>query len=452
MTFTTEAIAPILSNPSPEDGERDVPMDLAQLQFTLKDYQGDAMEYTVQTSPNIGSDHKVGVHDGTYTAPISGMTYGATYRWYVNVTDGTHWTRKLFSFETGYPSQFDPYEFGWHYRKQITINYTQVADNLENFPVLISTIDSDLMKAQDDGGDILFMTGTGVAKRQYHEIEIFDQTTGSLVAWINVPALSSSQDTIFYMYYGNPTCINQQYPERTWNSHFKAVWHLNNNPMGSIIDSTLKDNDGTTKGDMTSSDLVDGKIGKCLHFDGADDFISFAKSISRDNTGSVTAWVHTSSNEWCLVYADSTKDAVKPYIIFGMRDIGEFYFARDVDSGSSNYQGMKDVNMNDGNWHFVVWISLGSGSGNKFYFDGNEVTLNWQDEQNPNGVWFDDQTTNGYSIGAFDRPMRQLYWSGLLDEIRIANIPLSAAWVTTEYANQNDPAGFYTIGPEEPGP
>jgi len=452
LTFTTEAIAPIISNPIPADGERDVPMDIPSLRFTLKDYQGDAMEYTVQTSPNIGTDHKVGVHDGTYTVPVSGLTYGATYHWYVNVTDGTHWTRKTFSFETGYPSQFNPYEFGWHYRKQITINYTQVADNLENFPVLISTIDSYLMKAQNDGGDILFMNGTGVAKRQYHEIEIFDQTTGSLVAWINVPALSSSQDTIFYMYYGNPTCINQQYPERTWNSHFNAVWHLNNNPMGSIIDSTLKDNDGTTKGDMTSSDLVDGKIGKCLHFDGADDFISFAKSISRDNTGSVTAWVHTSSNEWCLVYADSTKDAVKPYIIFGMRDIGEFYFARDVDSGSSNYQGMKDVNMNDGNWHFVVWISLGSGSGNKFYFDGNEVTLNWQDEQNPNGVWFDDQTTNGYSIGAFDRPMRQLYWSGLLDEIRIANIPLSAAWVTTEYANQNDPAGFYTIGPEEPGP
>ena len=93
-SFETEPTAPKISNPSPGDGDREVPMNLPQLQLTLKDYQGDAMEFTVQTSPDIGSDHKVGVHDGTYTIPISGMTYGALYRWYVNVTDGTHWARK----------------------------------------------------------------------------------------------------------------------------------------------------------------------------------------------------------------------------------------------------------------------------------------------------------------------------------------------------------------------
>ncbi|MBE3139692.1 MAG: hypothetical protein IMZ53_03810, partial [Thermoplasmata archaeon] len=92
MTFTTEAIAPIISNPIPADGERDVPMDIPSLQFTLKDYQGDAMDYTVETSPNIGSGQQNGVHDGTYTVPVSGLTYGATYLWYVNATDGTHWT------------------------------------------------------------------------------------------------------------------------------------------------------------------------------------------------------------------------------------------------------------------------------------------------------------------------------------------------------------------------
>ena len=119
ITFTTEPAAPIISNPLPENGDRDVPMNLPQLQFTLKDYQGDAMEFTVQTSPDIGSDHKVGVHDGTYTIPISGMTYGALYRWYVNVTDGTHWARKMYSFTTGYPSPFNPFEYGWQYRKQI---------------------------------------------------------------------------------------------------------------------------------------------------------------------------------------------------------------------------------------------------------------------------------------------------------------------------------------------
>ena len=205
--------------------------------------------------------HKVGVHDGTYTVPVSGLTYGATYRWYVNVTDGVHWTRKVFSFETGYPSQFDPFEFGWQYRKQITIDYTQVAGNLENFPVLLSTTDADLTKAQDDGDDFLFMNDVGPAVKLRHELENFNQATGTLTAWVNIPSLSSEEDMVFYMYYGNPNCINQEYPEKVWNNQYNGVWHLNNNPIEGVIDSTLNNNDGTSKGDMTSSDLVIGKIG-----------------------------------------------------------------------------------------------------------------------------------------------------------------------------------------------
>ncbi|MBE3141561.1 MAG: hypothetical protein IMZ53_13380, partial [Thermoplasmata archaeon] len=76
----------------------------------------------------------------------------------------------------------------------------------------------------------------------------------------------------------------------------------------------------------------------------------------------------------------------------------------------------------------------------------------WQDGQNPNGMWFDDQSTDTNSIGALDRPTSRSHWSGLLDEIRIANIPLSAAWIATEYANQNNPSGFLSFGPEVPGP
>jgi hypothetical protein len=459
MTFTTEAIAPILSNPSPEDGERDVPMDLAQLQFTLKDYQGDAMEYTVQTSPNIGSDHNVGVHDGTYTAPISGMTYGATYRWYVNVTDGTHWTRKLFSFETGYPSQFDPYEFGWHYRKQITINYTQVADNLENFPVLISTIDSDLMKAQDDGGDILFMNGTGVAKRQYHEIEIFDQTTGSLVAWINVPALSSSQDTIFYMYYGNPTCINQQYPERTWNSHFKAVWHLNNNPSGTILDSTANSNDGASYGGMTLSDLVDGKTGKCLEFDGDNDYISVLDSPSLKPTElTLSTWFRSNQE----VFPDGHFLAKQCYDYWG-NAAGQTYgfdttpdtliidgiFEKDAYEQVDffgNYQVEPDT------WYSLVLTFDESTEIGSLYVNGN---LEGAKNCDPSVLWYNtpwDFTMGASRFGTGSSHVINRFFDCGLDEIRVLNTPLSAGWVSTEYSNQNNPSGFLNIGLEEIGP
>jgi hypothetical protein len=427
-------------------------MNLPHLQFTLKDYQGDAMEYTVQTSPNIGSQHEVGVHDGTYTVPLSGMTYGVEYYWYVNVTDGTHWARKIYSFTTGYPSPFDPFDYGWQYRKQITIDHTQVTDDLDNFPVLISTTDADLMKAQADGDDILFMNGAGAATKLRHELEDFNEVTGTLIAWVNIPSLSSEDDTVFYMYYGNPNCINQEYPEKVWNNQYNAVWHLNTNPTGNILDSTAKDNDGTSKGSMTSSDLVNGKIGPCLDFDGIDDSISFAEFTESLNTGTCIAWVQTTTNEIGTVWGEANINADKPYIVCGKYYDDKLWFARDIYGGSSNYQGFKPIGMNDGQWHQVAWLSKGTGNGNTFYFDGQPVSLSWQDSHDPNGMWFDDQSTDTSSIGALDRPTSRSQWNGLLDEIRITDSPLSSAWIATEFTNQNNPSGFLSIGPEEPGP
>ena len=40
--------------------------------------------------------------------------------------------------------------------------------------------------------------------------------------------------------------------------------------------------------------------------------------------------------------------------------------------------------------------------------------------------------------------------NGSVDEVRIATRIRSPAWIAAEFANQSDPASFYTVGPEEP--
>jgi len=99
-TFTTVPVAPFVSDPVPPDGSDIVLVSLSQLSFTLTDYQGDPMDYTVETSPDIGSDSATGVGDGTYTVDVIGLDYSTEYTWYVNVTDGTYWKHETFTFTT----------------------------------------------------------------------------------------------------------------------------------------------------------------------------------------------------------------------------------------------------------------------------------------------------------------------------------------------------------------
>jgi hypothetical protein len=450
MKFTTEPVGPIITNPNPSNGEKEVSKDITQLQFRLKNYQGLAMDFTVQTSPNIGSDQKTGVHDGTYTIPVTGLTYGTAYRWFINATDGIYWTRKVFTFETGYPSQFDPFAFGWHYRKQVTIDHTKVADDLTDFPVFISTVDSDLMKARNNGGDFLFMNNVGVASKLYHDLDFFDQTTGEMVAWVKIPQLSSQMDTVIYLYYGNPLSVNMSYPKKVWGDKYEAVYHLSDSPMKAVQDSSGNTNNGVTQGSMTSSDLIQGKLGTCYSFDGSDDFISFNDFTKSLNQGSCSAWVQTTADGPEIVWGEGSSSSGKPYIQLGKLQNGELYYGRDVYGTDSNYQGHQEVGMNDGTWHYIVWSS--SGSANHFFFDGQEVMLDWQDGQNPSGIWFNDQTTDTTSLGVLDRPISDPRWDGLLDEIHITNVPLSQSWIGTEFENQNNPTGFCSFGPEVPGP
>ncbi|HVQ01207.1 MAG TPA: DUF2341 domain-containing protein [Candidatus Thermoplasmatota archaeon] len=446
LTFTTTPTAPVVSNPIPGVNERDVSPDLSRLQFQLKDYQGDALEYTVQTQPNIGSDHKTGVYNGTYSVTVSGVAPGTAYRWFVNATDGNEWTRKVYRFMTGYPSPFDPFAYGWHYRKQIIINHTQVADDLQDFTVLLSTTDPDLMKAQASGNDLLFMNDVGSAVKLHHEIESFDGSTGALVAWVNIPLLSSTQDTIFYVYYGNPDAVDQSYPQKTWNSHYQGVWHLNNDPTGKILDSTINDNYGTNHGGMIQSDLVDGKIGKCLNFDGSDDFISLSSSL-KGQSGTIEAWIYlnTPSDYQCIV-TKGQSDSNSAYFMFCCPGDAAGFYSRAVGSGAANVVGGDTKILSA--WHHVVGIS--DGNIWSVYVDGHLESLTVIGGSN-NGEWFDDFTGDTYTIGGLNRPS---YWGpfdGYIDEVRVSNALENQDWVTALFRNQNDPSSFSTFGPEVPG-
>lgn len=343
----------------------------------------------------------------------------------------------------------------WNYRKSITIQHGKVPDTdasggETDFPVLIDITDSGLqVNAQSNGNDILFTSSDGSTKLA-HEIEIYTSATGRLTAWVKVPTLSSTVDTVIYMYYGNASATNQQdvAPAKAlvWSNGYVAVWHLGDGDSTAANfykDSTSNHYDGTLN-DSTGNTVMDsGQIGNAVDFFGDAAYIY-------TNTGSisfasppftVSQWFKTSENTLgCLVdkyYSDfniNYSTALNAY----PTGSGEFYsYLWDGFETPATYDG----NYNNNLWHYgvmrVTAASLES------FVDGDLVASAWHNDNFPTQS---NPTTFGYcgwGGGSLN---------GLIDEIRISSSGYTPDWIKTEYNNQSATSTFYTIGgsPEIP--
>lgn len=92
--------APTQSNPSPNNESIDVGVSTGSVSVTVNDADSDSLDWTIETYPNIGSDSGSGEGNGVKSCSISGLTYDATYTWYVNATDGNYWTNNSYWFTT----------------------------------------------------------------------------------------------------------------------------------------------------------------------------------------------------------------------------------------------------------------------------------------------------------------------------------------------------------------
>jgi hypothetical protein len=118
-----------------------------------------------------------------------------------------------------------------------------------------------------------------------HEIESYTASTGQLNAWVQIPALSPTADTVIYVYYGNASAINQQNKTAVWDGNYKGVWHFTQSPYQTapqLTDSTSNGNNGAGQtAYWTSSDLVTGKIGNAWKFEGNSNWlVNLASSSS----------------------------------------------------------------------------------------------------------------------------------------------------------------------------
>jgi hypothetical protein len=426
--------SPVISGPSPADGATNVSVALTELRFTLSDPGGDPMDCTVTTTPNIGSDYVTGVTDGTYSMElVSELDYETTYQWDITVTDGRGITTQSYSFTTEKaPDSW--WNSAWDYREAITVDASQVDAPLTNFPLLVDVTDANLaLEAQPDGDDIAFTDINGI--KLSHEIELYDNFNGHLIAWVNIPSLSSTEDTTVYLYFGNSAADNQEDQEGSWDSSYVMVQHLEET-SGTHLDSTGSGNDGTaTEGtDQDAQGIIQGADG----FDGTVDYINCGSSGSLDITGSMTveAWVyseHGAATPQRIVAKDRT--GVVGKFIFWENSSGDLAFI--VADPSNTWYRAQGNSVTNGTWMHIVGVFDAQNRQVRLYRDGVEVSA----VAGPASLKSNTETV---TIGASDDNDHN--WNGILDEVRISNVSRSAGWIQTSYSNQDDPLSFATIG------
>ena len=352
------------------------------------------------------------------------------------------------------------------YRRPVTVNAPQrgaacgTSYSLAHFPVLIS-LSGDWLKTIGNGGriqhgsgyDILFKAADGRTKLD-HELEAYDGTAGTLLAWVRVPALfQNNQDTLIYVYYGSATmAAPTENPAGVWSDGYSGIWHLAQDPgpggQGDITDSTRFGNHGTAEASMSSGNLVDGKIGRGIRFDGVDDGIWFPDP---HDGGSLTlsAWINASAlnNSWHTVaQRDNSNNSWFDWQLYARADDAptplHATFRVDLDNdGTYTEQAQSDIALATDTWYFLT--ATYDGSDFKFYRDG---------------VLTDTYLQTG-SFPDSNRAMwlgRNAIWNepfqGIIDEFRVSTVARDDCWVGTEFNNQNAPGNFLTPGNEETGP
>lgn len=124
---------------------------------------------------------------------------------------------------------------GYNYVRAITIDHTKVPNtDLTSFPFLFTTTDTALATSANgghvlnaNGYDIIFTSDAAGTQLLDYEVESYNAATGQIVAWVRIPTLSHSTDTVIYLLYGNSSVTaSQQNTKSVWDSNYGGVFHI----------------------------------------------------------------------------------------------------------------------------------------------------------------------------------------------------------------------------------
>lgn len=351
---------------------------------------------------------------------------------------------------------------GYLYYRDITLPAR--ASTLTDFPVLIcansttgTTCDGALsnlswpeLKTVANGGKIQnTVSGTSPYSRTIpadlvfyegmsklaHEVEKYSATTGEFIGYVKV-TLTTGTKTIQACYDNSSVVTDQSDTVNTWDTNFKAVYH-----MGESVTTTLYNSTSTAGVDMTGTGLtsVDGIYGKAMDFATGDSAVP-ASSTPFNNLGSFTlsSWVRIDAYTANLLSRWFEKTMAGTF-----NNSGQLLFGGAFQGGSTGVWTISGLTT--ATWfHLAVTFNTSSNTNDPvIYVNGASVTVT--ESAAPTGSWDDSGNTVRWANNAGNTR----FLDGKLKEIRWSNTIRNAEWIDAEYDNTNSPSTFYTLGAEQ---
>lgn len=325
--------------------------------------------------------------------------------------------------------------------RALTINHLQVPSTQSDFPVLFNFTDA-TFKTTANGGhvtnsngyDIGFYSDAGGTTKLKWEMERYNASTGEVVSWIKISSVSSSSDTVFYMFYGNSNIqTDQSDAVNVWTNNYLGSFNFKDGSTLSIADSTgnfITQNHGAT----ATAGQVDG---------GANFASASSQYIDTNNSPSVTAamsvsaWVNATSfpNAYNTIGGYNSGPNVT-YVLFFVKSTGKLACY----TNRQNYDGTGSNTLSAGTTYHLA-MEYDNTNGLAGY-------VNASSDATAAAAGALSASSATYSIGQ-DLGNAGRFWNGMLDCVRFHSTKRGNDWWTCEYNNQKSSQTFLTLGAEQ---
>lgn len=333
----------------------------------------------------------------------------------------------------------------WTEYDTITIYADHVENDLTDFPVYVDLADlssSFWGTVHSSGADIRVTTNDGSPLELSREVVAINKGTNKGELHFKANLISSTTDTTFRIYYrGNSDPdypkSHRYGPQEVWSNGYVGVWHLGegySTDTNFYKDSTANGYHGTMTDANSNSTATQGPVGGALDFTAEDDYITTAvlsnNLVSTDMT--LSGWTYSPNNPASHAGYFGLRDGTSDFYVLQLKSTNNLE-ARFANSAGTAYDAASPIPVVTPNqWNYSTLVLDGS-------------TLRYYDNGVAEGTKATagsyTQTNEALTIGITSTMSDDTSH----DEVRLATVSRSAAWVKAEYENQKNTNNFYGV-------